>query len=355
VPVDGPDEGRITGGVLRAIRTRLGLTQERLADLLGIDPTSLKGWETGRRSLTSMPARRRVSLERALRSLGTSADELALLNTAMTADWLLGHLLDQPDHAEHPLATWVTTRNLSRLLAWPFLGEAPRPIRSCRPPALSSTERQAVFAGLREVAERSLASPDPDAATETLLRRNGYYAVAWDPSTTDWLDWMQQREERRPRARGWSPAWVGERSRAVARSFRGDREPLRRLIANMDDERETANLNYWAHYIGETRGDHISDDFMISSTASRWRRTELLRGLVASLTPATAHVDLVVHTTGALLDRRRAILIDDRDLTVELADRGSRLMDAPSALSAQSRRELDQVLSETRSAMTEGI
>lgn len=40
--------------VLRAIRADLGMTQPALADVLSVGTETLRGWESGRRSLTAM-------------------------------------------------------------------------------------------------------------------------------------------------------------------------------------------------------------------------------------------------------------------------------------------------------------
>jgi hypothetical protein len=80
---------------------------------------------------------------------------------------------------------------------------------------------------------------------------------------------------------GWSPAWVGARSLAVAQSRQGDREPLRHFIdvGLQSDECEAASLNYWAYWAGETTGTYHADSFMATGDLGPWRGTTLLRRL----------------------------------------------------------------------------
>lgn len=43
--------GAVSGLALRRIRLGIGVTQQDLADHLGVDPNTVKGWETARRPL----------------------------------------------------------------------------------------------------------------------------------------------------------------------------------------------------------------------------------------------------------------------------------------------------------------
>jgi DNA-binding transcriptional regulator YiaG len=47
-----PRDGIITKYLLKQIRQSAGLSQEGLADQVGVDSNTVQGWETGRRSLT---------------------------------------------------------------------------------------------------------------------------------------------------------------------------------------------------------------------------------------------------------------------------------------------------------------
>jgi DNA-binding XRE family transcriptional regulator len=47
-----PRDGIITGYLLKLIRQSAGLSQEGLAEQVGVDSNTVQGWETGRRSLT---------------------------------------------------------------------------------------------------------------------------------------------------------------------------------------------------------------------------------------------------------------------------------------------------------------
>jgi DNA-binding transcriptional regulator YiaG len=53
-PAGRPREGLITGFLLKLIRESAGLTQEALAEHLGLDRNTVQGWESGRRSLPEL-------------------------------------------------------------------------------------------------------------------------------------------------------------------------------------------------------------------------------------------------------------------------------------------------------------
>ena len=64
------------------LRKSLGLTQERLAHVLGVTWTTVNRWEAGSSSPTGMPARLLVLLERA----ATSPEFLAVLGDSRASD-----------------------------------------------------------------------------------------------------------------------------------------------------------------------------------------------------------------------------------------------------------------------------
>jgi transcriptional regulator with XRE-family HTH domain len=355
-----PREGLITGFLLKLIRESAGLTQETLAEQLGVDRNTIQGWESGRRSLTGTRVATLVQLRHRLRQLGADPRLLAAMDDAAEADYVLAYALGtEPGEsrpAAHPLACWVPKRSFAYMLAWPFTGQLPialghQGVRSRRGPvaqgpALTAEERMRFFQHLRVAAERSHADRELNETSGTLLRRNVYYSLSWNPSseTTAWLCELEQRETRRlGRFDTWSPSWTAARSLVVARARQGDKEPLRHFIrtALSSDACQAANLNYWAYWIGELPDTHSSDEF-IAGDLGPWPGTALLRRFAANLVATEPLADLYVHSLWALLECRGRLLEDHPQLARTLADRGEALL-GEGDLSGQSRRELEQV------------
>src|SRR5947207_15274223 len=82
----------VTPDRIRNLRRRLGLSQERLANVLGVTWTTVNRWEAGSSSPTGMPARLLVLLERAV----TSPRFQAVLNDPRASDplFLIHELLN---------------------------------------------------------------------------------------------------------------------------------------------------------------------------------------------------------------------------------------------------------------------
>ena len=110
-----PRDGIITGYLLKQIRQSAGLSQEGLAEQLGVDPNTVQGWETGRRSLTGTRVATLVELRHRLRQLGADAQLIAALEDAPEADYVLAYTLGIEPGAgasdAHPLACWVPKRS----------------------------------------------------------------------------------------------------------------------------------------------------------------------------------------------------------------------------------------------------
>ena len=112
--LDSGSRGLITGALFKVARESAGLTQQDLADALGADKTTVQGWETGRRPLTSARAGNVVALRTELLDLGADPALVDSLDTAAQADHILDRLLDgDPADARHPLAVRVLPQPLS--------------------------------------------------------------------------------------------------------------------------------------------------------------------------------------------------------------------------------------------------
>ena len=359
-PNGRPRQGLITGYVFKLIREYAGLTQETLAEHLGVDANTVQGWESGRRSLTGTRVATLVQVRHRLRQVGADPRLLSALDDAAEADYVLAYALgtepDKSQTAAHPLACWVPKSSFAYMLAWPFTGQRPiafehQALRSRRgpvaqAPALTAEERMRFFQHLRVTAERSHADRELDETGGILLRRNVYYSLSWNQSseTTAWLRELEQREARRlGRFDTWSPSWTAVRSLVVARARQGDKEPLRHFIrtALSSDACQAANLNYWAYWIGETTETYSSDEFMAGDLGA-WSGMALLRRFADNLDSTESLFDLYVHSLWALLERRGRLLDTNPQLAQVLADRGEMLLDEGD-LSGQSRRELEQV------------
>ena len=347
--------------MFKLIRESLGLTQEALAERLGLDKNTIQGWESGRRSLASTRVGDLLRLRHQLCVLGADGRLLDAMDTAMEADYLLAHALAvEPEDVQpeaHPLAAMVNTGSLVDMLTWPLTERAPAPLRDAAQaprrgpvavaPSLTASEKDRFFQHLRAAAERSTAGPSAFQVGGVLLRRQVYYLVALDQRSeaAAWLDDMERAEQRQVgRLDDWSPAWVGARSLAVAQSRQGDRGPLRRFIevGLRSDECEAANLNYWAYWAGETTGTYHADSFMATGDLGPWHGTTLLRRLSENLLAGDPYMDLCVHSMWALLERRPRILEDDPELTCSLDELVQVLLDQAD-VSARAHRELEQV------------
>jgi DNA-binding transcriptional regulator YiaG len=344
-------KGLTAGYLLRKIREQTGHTQEALAEYLGVDLNTYRGWETGRRSLGQVKASTLNGIIRKLLLLGGDPRDLDRIHTAIDVDTFIGDVLrGHATPGDHPLANWVSTRDWNDLLGWALVG--PEDNGLIPRPRLPATDRRRFFDNLRTVADRA-------AEDDTLLRRQVYFLAARDdsPAARDWLAAAERREQRRiRRADSWTPAWVTGRSIAVARACQGDPEPLRDFIDHhlADELCEAANLRYWAYWVGESTTQAVSDNFM-TADLGRWRGTTLLAHLADGLHSRTPYLDLTVHTVWALLEQRPWLLGDDHRLTERVARRVRNLLDDPPAhLGARARRELDQLHFATRMHTAKG-
>ncbi|WP_283136166.1 helix-turn-helix domain-containing protein [Rhizohabitans arisaemae] len=347
-------EGRVSGYVLKLARRSLRLTQQRLAEDLGVGVATVQGWESGRRSLLAIPAGNFLALTNRLRRLGADPVLLDGLTMALQADLFLGQALATPhahaDPAEHLLGSWVITRPFTGLVAWTISGRPPDDLplpssaRERGPvpdgPVLGADERAHVLAHIRAAAERA----DRHSTSGLLLARQAYYLIGFDgrSDTSTWLVDRYRADRRivRP-GKGWSPAWPLVRSTASALTRLGDPEPMRAFIADQldDDAGEIANLNYWAFWTGDLAVQQTGDAFIGSTPLSAWHGDRLLRHLLDRLNGDLGFVELNIHTLHALI-RIRPELLNDWSLAAELNGKIGALLDE-NLVSASAERELE--------------
>lgn len=348
-------EGRVSGYVLKTIRQTVGLTQEQLAQRAGVDVSTLQGWESGRRPLMAVSTGMYLKLRHLLHRLGAASLLLSQLDMGLEADRFIGYVLasSRPiDVDDHPLATWVITRPFTELVAWPFTGEVPNQLKEAAPirrrgpsgtgPALAADERRHMVTHLQRAAEQA----GKESAEGALLRRQAHYVAGFDKSseTVEWLAGMQHAEQRRlGNEVAWTPSWAVVRSGAHALARAGDEEALSSFIDVhiSTDTCETANLNYWAYWLGEISDPQLADTFMVELDLDSWHGDRLLKHLTGRLTPDNVYVDVVCHTLWALIIRKPGLL-DARD-TDDLSASITRMLDE-GFISPRSKRELEEVL-----------
>lgn len=352
-----PTKGVVSGHVLKIVRERIPLTQNQLAEELGIDPTTIQGWESGRRPVAAMSSAQFLTLRRHLLRRGAASDLLPLLELAVEADTVLAHALSETptdNFSSHPLHGWVFTRASTHMLAWALTGRAPAALppppagtprrRGPTPnsPLLATPERATLFANLRRTAEIA----DHAGERGALLRRQALYLCSYDTrdDTPAWLADMRSRRPMLVRHTTWTPAWADARSVATSLTRYGDLETLHAFIREgmSDDAGELANLNYWAYWLGLDPLPRANDAFMTDQAGTSWDPLALLRSLADRLDPTLAAVDLNIHSVFALVGAKPGILSADRNLHADLTRRVTQLLDA-ATISSQSRRELEQV------------
>lgn len=343
-----PRTGLVSGYVLRLIRERHGLTRDTFAEHFRVSPDTVAGWETGRRPLTAIPVGQLLTHRHRLLRLGAQPALLAALDRALEADVLLASTLDpDTEPAENPLGAWVMQRDLMDVLAWPLTGRTPEPLQALEPaphprcgptpsgPHLGRGECHQFFIRMHRTAEQGR---HPD---QFLLRRQALYLCGYDPAPDagNWLASQHHRPE------SWLHGWLTARSLASVAARQGDRDQLAHFIEHTladNGTGETANLNYWAYWVGETGPLQLTDDFIAEPVRATWSGHRLLGHLLDRLTPGYGYLDLYIHTLWVLVAARPAILADPATDTALPRERLEILSDG-AQISARSRRELNQV------------
>ena len=363
-----PRDGIIAGYVLKLARESAGLTQPALAEALDVDTGTLQSWESGRRSLAATSVRDFVRLRLCLLNLGVRPRLIDAIDDALSADHILDHALDagDADPAAHPLAGWLLPRVVSNMLGWPLTGVPPASLRglSSLPrrrgpvpagPTLTSDQRERFFANLRATADRLRASPLVDHERRALFVQQAYYRAGWDEGSES-RAWLYQAHGWHARASEagfrWSADWLASRSLVIALACHGDPEPLRHFVrtGHQSDQTETANLNYWAYWVGELGERQRSQSFMPrADVLQRWRGGRLLGHLVERLPGCPPDVELNIHSLATLLERPvpRHLLEHDAALASSLRVSLDLLTSGSVPLSAHARRELDRVAART--------
>lgn len=246
--------GIVSGFMLKLARQSVVLTQEGFADVLGVDVSTVQGWESGRRPLTAMNAGDFLRLSARLSRLGAPPSTRRHLSEAIEADQVLatgiaaGSVSVDPD--THPLAANVHRRTITNLITWPMTKKLPQHLQSfaakvprrgpvASHPTLRAEERTLFFDHLLAVAERGTHTD------ETLLRRQAVYLLGFDgrAHVVDWLRREWRRAGRQP-IRDWDITGLLEaRSASVALASAGDCSQIHDFVSQSNGTRaEVANL-----------------------------------------------------------------------------------------------------------------
>jgi transcriptional regulator with XRE-family HTH domain len=313
----GHDLGAVSGYVLKLLRGSMALTQSDLAERIGVDVSTVQGWESGRRALGALRSSDLVRLRNKLILLGADPQCTAVLYEAIEADTILMTAVDAGDRAVppalHSLASAVHRRSLVNLITWPFTGLTPPQLRAlpaapgrgpvAAAPVLNSSDRNQFF-------DQMLVTADAPGSTP-ILRRQASYLLGFDQrqSTSDWLAREHRRAMRKTVGEQDVPTALAVRSAAVALARQGDHEPVSYFIDHTlsSDTQTLANLNYWAYWIGEIPDVYADDSFLIGVPAHAWSGTALIAHLADRL-QAPGHADLNIHSLWSLVLARPHLL-----------------------------------------------
>jgi hypothetical protein len=299
--------------------------------------STLQAWESGRRPLVKASFQDLQRLNRQLRADGAPVRLLHLLEQALLVDSIYMDM-SATESRPHPLALLVPDRALTELLIWPLSGEPPQQLRSTKARLhVPDGVRDAVAAELRRAADSS-----PRDASGAMMRRQVKFLVAGNSASAEWVR-AQAAEDVRANVdlRTWSPRWPVARSHAVSSAQDGDPEPLRKFIERglVDDATMSANLTYWAYWVGEHAAPWTQDADMIDPTQD-WAGDRLLDSLVQGVAGAP-YRELCIHSLWALLRRRGRLL--RRPAAVERVRRAAELTLDTATLEISARQQLEQV------------
>lgn len=312
-PSQGSSRGAVSGFLLKLLREAAHLTQSDFAELAGVDPTTVYGWESGRRPLAGLRAGDLTRVRMLLTRYGAPPQAIELLADALEADLIIGDTVGvdpiTTTSGQHPLSVSVHQRTLANLITWPFTGHPPTQLagltgsrgRGPRPssPVVSSGERRQFFDNLLLAADRCRWPED------ALLRRQSIYLLGFDDRVES-ADWLAGELTRALGSANRTdvPGWLRVRSAAIALAASGDRDPLRIYLSRLHDDhgQEHANLSYYAYWVGELGSGAVTTDAdMIRADPCAWSGERLLRHLLDRLQPGTGQADLYAYTLADLV------------------------------------------------------
>lgn len=352
----GTERGLISGYVLKLCRESAGLAQEGFAEQLGVDVSTVQGWESGRRPFTAMPYRQVLALMHQLRSAGSNPRLLDALHDAAEADYVLSHMLnlklDKHSVAGSPLSGSVMTNGVSQMFGWLLLNHEPSRITRNRKtsrrrgpvatgPSLPNDERPLFFQKLREAGDFARNKSD-----RVLLHRQACFLSSLErgEAAASWLAGVAERGALSSR-HGWSPKWPEVRSLATSLARQGDPELLRAFIeqAYQDDECRLAELNYWAYWVGEIPARQ-SDDYFMVDPELRWHGSALFSHLSERLEIRHPLVELNIHTLDTLLTAKPYLIAQEAETARGLSTRIGEMLSGGGLLARRARVQAEHLL-----------
>ncbi|GAA1337216.1 hypothetical protein GCM10009660_18850 [Catellatospora bangladeshensis] len=227
----------------------------------------------------------------------------------------------------HPLAACVHRKSLTNLITWPFTRSTPPQLSAFIPkrprrgpaatyPSLGADERNRFFDHLQLVADHSRNAED------ALLRRQAVYLLGFDQrrEVVDWLRAEWQRAGRKTFRSDDVTGLLEARSASVALASAGEGDHVHDFVVKTNDTKaELANLNYWAHWVGELDGTRTDDSFMLAQDRRAWTGVRLLSHLTGRLDPNSPHLPLNLHTLQVLVASRPALLKSGPQVQEKLA------------------------------------
>lgn len=326
--------GVVAGYVLKVGRLAASITQEQLAESFHVDVSTIQGWESGRRPLASTSAGELLNLGHFLARSGAPASIVGHLHEAVIADFIISTAIQFDGErvllSGHPLANSVLRRSIANLVTWPFTGTLPQHLADFRrtsvgrgpvakSPTLGSAAGTRFFDHLMAVSDRAAGDG------EELLLRQATYLLGFDrrPSAKSWIGEFHGSLNLRNN----DPlldlhGHLASRSAAVALAASGEGENVHRFVESLSGQRaELVNLNYWAHWIGETSVDRVADEFMLDDLDEGWSGTRLFSHLVYRLRVDAVHRPLNLQSLHSLISCKPELLTRATVLRTVLADR----------------------------------
>ncbi|MFC0627472.1 helix-turn-helix domain-containing protein [Kribbella deserti] len=331
--------GILSGFVLKLIRGSLGMTQDKLAELLEVDASTVQGWESGRRPLPAQRAADLLRLRTRLTMHGAQPAAVSCFQEALEGDGILAVAIaagGQPVRLEfNPLAAAVHRRSLVNMITWPFTGLTPPKLRSlpsspgrgpvAKHPLLNTSDQRRFF-------DHLIATADPATASSTpLLRRQATYLLGFD-SRQESAIWLATEHKRAFAAGAGSAdptAGIAARSATLALARRGDPDPLKYFIKHTlsSDKHAAANLAYWAYWLGEIPDSYPSDRYLVAAGDDHTWSGGLLASHLLQHLDNDIHGQLNIHSFWTLVLARPDLLRQHASLRTLAAARVERALD----------------------------
>ncbi|WP_344238024.1 helix-turn-helix transcriptional regulator [Kribbella hippodromi] len=346
----GSEIGIVSGFVLKLIRGSLTLTQTELAERLGVDISTVQGWETGKRSLTALRTADLLRLRTRLITLGAAPAVVVTLHDAVEADGILSIAISAGGRSVgadmNPLGAAVHRRSLINMITWPFTGISPVPFRElprtpgrgpvANRPTLAHADQTRFFDHLLATVQSSGAANSP------VLRRQAMYLLGFDQrvTSTQWLAREHERTFKVATPNSDLPGGIAARSATLALARRGDSDPLHYFIKTTlsSEQHAAANLAYWAYWLGEITDLYADDTYLVAAADDHsWSGSRVAAHLLTHL-DNPVHSPININSMWTLVLAKPDLLKRDVNLRAQTQKRVEQALDE--GFSGQARDEL---------------